>query len=248
MNFKYFFLLPILCALQADFTPENTEFAWDCHQVLLQQKTGSMVKIGLLEGTPKVLAVIAALSKESLGYCWSGTPNKTYKFLRDVKEKLKVKGVTAEDFKDIVDAYDATLWPLMLKIASQQQPMPGMQEIVDALHEMGYSMRTATNMSVKEFKATQENNQELFEHFQEDGFMVDVTEENFPRKPSVAYFEKYHARHNAEGAKKIIFIDDKLKNCSASQKTDMTSIHFKNAQQLIQELAKLGIIIRLPKP
>jgi HAD superfamily hydrolase (TIGR01509 family) len=247
-HFKTFLAISLfvsaLCAQKPElntFASQSTEFAWDCHHVLLKPRIGSMIKIGILEGTPKVIGVAASLCYETVRYCLNGAPNSTYQLLAGIRTKLQTKNVTAEDFKALLDNYDSTLWPIALKILSQYKVNTGMQEIVNQLHALGYMQRAATNMSVAEFGAACTQNPPLFECFQDDNMTIQVCENNFPRKPSVHYFHKYQERFNADGVKTIIFIDDKLKNVEAARLAGMYAIHFKNAQQLRDELCAMGI-------
>lgn len=249
-NFKVHFLLFLmpLYALYAQesinlqgIAPENIELAWDGHEVLVKPHILNMLHIGVIEGMPKVAQIIACLGFEAARYCWDGSKGQTGKLLYDIYNQLKTRpGVTAEEFKDILNAYDPSLWPLVEKMAAEHYPIKDMQEIVDELHALGYTQRMATNMGAQELKNIVQKNPTLFKNI-DSGLTVDINVESPIRKPSQTYFNLYQSCFNPNGLKTIIFVDDKLKNVTGAQQCAMIGIHFKNAAQLRAQLKTIGI-------
>ena len=238
-----FAIIP-LCAQERqlpDVSPEKIEFAWDCHGVLLKANVWSMVKIGFSEGTMPVLAFLGGLCADIVRAVYSREAGASIRLLKDIRALLKTPGgVTAQNFKGVLNDYDKRLWPLALKMAAQHRALPGMQELVDELHALGYTQRVATNMGDEEFEGNRQHCPELFEHF-EPGMVVLADIPGYPRKPSKDYFDLYNKQFNPTGEKTIIFMDDKLKNVAASQQCAIVGLVFKNAADLREQLQALGI-------
>lgn len=73
-----------------------------------------------------------------------------------------------------------------------------------------------------------------------DGILVSGTEKM--RKPFTEIYELILNRYKLS-ASKSVFIDDNLDNVLGAQKVGMKGIHYKNSQQLINELNYLGVYI-----
>lgn len=223
--------------------PQNCELAFDAHLTLVKPSKLSMARIGLTQGGPRLLAYIfSSLTLEVVKYPWKREGGKTCQLLGSIYKTLKqVKNPNIEDFKAAFDAYDARLWPLAITMAAEHAPIDGMQELLDELHSLGYTLRIATNMSVAEYAAARQRNRELFSHFQ-GGVTVDVAQAGCPRKPSVAYFERYHELYNNDRSKSVIFVDDKEKNTRPAEQAGMIGIVYKDTRSLRTQLENLGIL------
>lgn len=63
------------------------------------------------------------------------------------------------------------------------------------------------------------------------------------KKPKAAYFQDYFRRFGTDKRKKhYIFIDDKKKNVQAARRNGFIAIHFKNAEQLYEQLQEMGVL------
>lgn len=72
-----------------------------------------------------------------------------------------------------------------------------------------------------------------------DGILVSGTEKT--RKPFPKFYHLLLDRYNVKAAE-ALFIDDNLRNIHAAKEIGIDSIHFKNAEQLEEELKERGVI------
>ncbi len=92
-----------------------------------------------------------------------------------------------------------------------------------------------TNWSAEAFPVAIER-YDFLKHF--EGILVSGTEKI--RKPFTEIYELILERYQLE-ASSSVFIDDNLDNVLGARKVGMKAIHYKNSQQLINELAYLGV-------
>ena len=67
-----------------------------------------------------------------------------------------------------------------------------------------------------------------------------VSGEEKTRKPFHVFYQKLLDRYNVDPARSL-FIDDNLRNVKAAEELGIKAIHFRNPEQLKQELINLGI-------
>jgi len=113
------------------------------------------------------------------------------------------------------------------------------QETVDLFHELKqvdkYRLYALTNWSAELFPYARER----FEFLKWFNGIV-VSGEEKTRKPFPEFYKILLDRYHLDPGK-TIFIDDNLKNVKGAEKLGITGIHFHNAQQLKEELQRLGV-------
>jgi 2-haloacid dehalogenase len=114
-----------------------------------------------------------------------------------------------------------------------------LHETVEIFHELkqngNYKLYALTNWSA-----------ELFPHARErfdflkwfDGIVVSGEEKM--KKPSAEFYRLILDRYHIDPAN-TIFIDDSLRNIKGAEVAGIRSIHFHNAQQLKEELQRVGV-------
>ncbi len=113
------------------------------------------------------------------------------------------------------------------------------QETVDLFHELKqvdkYRLYALTNWSAELFPYARER----FEFLKWFNGIV-VSGEEKTRKPFPEFYKILLDRYHLDPGK-TIFIDDNLKNVKGAEKLGITGIQFHNAQQLKEELQRLGV-------
>lgn len=113
------------------------------------------------------------------------------------------------------------------------------QETVDLFHELKqvdkYRLYALTNWSAELFPYARER----FEFLKWFNGIV-VSGEEKTRKPFPEFYKILLDRYHLDPGK-TIFIDDNLKNVKGAEVLGITGIHFHNAQQLKEELQRLGV-------
>ena len=123
-------------------------------------------------------------------------------------------------------------WTEMIK-----GPIPGMVGILRDLKDSGqYQLYALTNWNsgLFEIALVRYNFLHWF-----DGRVVSGEEKI--RKPYAQFYQILFDRYDVDPAK-AIFIDDSLRNVKAAEALGITSIQFKNAEQLRKDLSGLGIV------
>jgi FMN phosphatase YigB (HAD superfamily) len=224
-----------LCATEQEsviYLPENTEFAWDAHHVLLKPNITEMATIFVQKLGLRSISILTSLSWEYTKYLATGTQGKTLKLALDIYALLYTIGSKTQNYKAVVDEYDPTLWSIAEKMATSWQPTPGMPELIKELNSLGYTQRIATNMGPRDFELLLAKHPEFLGTLQ-GGLTVDVHEKS---KPNIEYFQRYQQQYNSAKNKKVIFVDDNKHHVSAAQKACMVGFVFTNTQQLREEL------------
>lgn len=133
------------------------------------------------------------------------------------------------DYQKEIEMYYGQ-WETMLKDA-----IPGTVEILYELKEK-YKIYGLTNWSAETFPVALRRF-EFFEVF--DGILVSGKEKLI--KPDVKIFEMMMERFGLK-PENSLFIDDNEKNVEASRKFGITTIHYKNPEDLKKDLIELGIL------
>jgi len=98
-----------------------------------------------------------------------------------------------------------------------------------------HKLYALTNWSAETFPVAIER-YDFLQHF--EGILVSGAEKM--RKPYSKIYKLMLERYQLE-ASTSVFIDDNLDNVLGAQKVGMKAIHYKNSQQLLNELAYLGV-------
>ncbi len=139
---------------------------------------------------------------------------------------------------------------LFMKIVNEQNVDPAMTKLIKELKAIGYTLRIASNIGKTTFEQLKiklaKENQNIFVYFDKDkngleGKTVDL-DKSPAQKPHADYYHQYLTTYNPDNTKLIILIDDKLVNITAATQAGFAGIHFKNAQQLRNDLVLLTIL------
>ncbi|HVT85447.1 MAG TPA: HAD family phosphatase [Chitinophagaceae bacterium] len=117
-----------------------------------------------------------------------------------------------------------------------------LHETVEIFHELKqngkYKLYALTNWSAELFPHARERF-EFLKWF--DGIVVSGEEKM--RKPSAEFYRIVLDRYHLDPAS-TIFIDDSLRNIKGAEVVGIRGIHFHNAQQLKEELQRLGVEVK----
>ncbi len=224
------------------------EFAFDLHKVLVHKRNDMMWDI--LRNYPNKSTLIKSLWNIPLmvtlgSIVWQGLINIL------PWHKKKYKEITSERFIDgIRHANLNEVAQLFMRILNAQAPDPAMIELLKELRARGYLMRIASNIGKQIFIAFKEQLQHsdynIFDYFEKDaqnleGKTIDYLQST-AEKPSPQYYKEYLDQYNPDRSTLIIFIDDKLVNIPPAIAQGFVGIHFKNAEQLRDDLVTLGVL------
>lgn len=209
---------------------ENIVFVWDLHGVVLKPRS----KVRAFRKYPNKKK---ALRQTKL----------RHKFLKCIV-KAKFKGISSEELFELGNRYENPHFNEMILHADvAQKPMDDTIAIIQELAQNGYTHHVGSNIGNTTFKAMTNAKQypqfqHVFEHFDlEKSQVVDNVK---TQKPSPQFFINYLKKNKIDPAKtRVVFIDNDKKNVKAAVSVGLEGIHFKNAIQLRQELALIGIQI-----
>ena len=120
------------------------------------------------------------------------------------------------------------------QIAIEQfKPIPGMQELIDELKK-SYKVGMLTNQT----NWLDEINSKYNFYKQFDPLIISKNEGT--RKPEQKIFKILIERSNCQ-PDEIVFIDDTMDYKEATEKAGIKFIHYKNKNQLVEELGKMGV-------
>ncbi|MBF0288984.1 MAG: HAD family phosphatase [SAR324 cluster bacterium] len=133
------------------------------------------------------------------------------------------------EYAEAIDAYDF-LWEEMLGGVDEE-----VADILFALKKEKIPVYALTNWSKEKFPIARKRYKvlDLFEG-------IFVSGEVGCRKPSLTFYQLFLEKYEIE-AQRSVFIDDVQENVEGAEKAGMHAIRFQNAQQLTQDLKKLGI-------
>lgn len=228
------FLLLMLCTLSAQvdvarpYSPANTVFFFDLHDVILKPDTGKRVKVAL--GNP-----IRALKLGAHVLSQKDIPNG-----ESLQVELKRKGQTKQ--ADIIRQFSAAYKVDM-----------DVFKILQELKAKGYTLCMASNIGSGNLNDLLDerhprNNvkhagyvtlRDVFALF-DDLIFVDYESQEVIRKPDHRYFALIHDR--SELAEHIMFVDDNKKNIAAANACGLHGIRFSSAEKLTRDLKNLGIL------
>ncbi len=207
--------------------PNKTIIAFDIDEVVLAGREAGYKK--WLANNPDLAQAIDQTKKKFNLTDATAIINKTAQEFPALKEK-------AQEFQ---------------KIVVSAPRITGTAEILKKLEQKGYGIVAASNMTTSTYQAMV-NNGTLPPQFSNDFFFVATNELNkkpdgtYFEKPSLEYYQNLGVYINQKYPGKYVyrlFTDDKEKNAQGAQKAGLISIHFKNAEQLLEELKELNIDI-----
>lgn len=220
-------------------SPQTIEFAWDIHDVLVKKKVSSMTLAALTHAAAPTLTALGQATKESLWAMVSSRPTPTMNFFKKIAHLAFNQGAS-EEFKQVLNEYDHRLWPAVVSVLTEQYPIDGMHDILQELHQHGYTSRAASNISAEELEVLSTRHPDMF-CYVKPGVITHYHDEIIIKKPDARFFECYLQHYQATD-KKIIFIDDRHDNVQAACQAGMIGILFTAPEQLRTDLEDLGIL------
>lgn len=188
------------------------------------------------------------------GDWWNILRNSSFGLMKDLiilTATHIISGCSSEQFIQKARAHNNLyLGQLIMELTNAQQPIPGMQEIVDELHTAGYEQHVASNIGQTPFLALADKKQfphlaPLFTHITlEKSLLVSNENGNFIKKPDPQFFKIYLQKNNLDTQlQPVIFVDDNANNVAAARQVGIGAILFEDPEQLRTELQKRNILI-----
>ena len=128
--------------------------------------------------------------------------------------------------------------PLGIHIANQQKPIKKVVTMLKDLKNKGYTLHLFSNIGSIVFEDIRKNFPDIFQLF--DSFILPSRSNNYLRKPSPVAFTTY-LRENNKKNKKVVLIDDKIKNIRQAKYHGIKGILFKSPEHLQHQLLAIGI-------
>lgn len=218
------------------YTPENTKFAFDFHDVVAKAHPNRVIN-GLLNWN-----TVPELN-------WN-LPYNTAQFLYrfpwiayGTAQLVYNKG-TGEQYYDLFKRNGLDRIALTVRaIANDLDVINGTVAIIKELKDKGYQVDMASDIgtSFLDYLEKQQKFANILNLFTDKKSVDYIHTPKQAHKPNKQFFIDYQNNYNAAHMN-IIFIDDKQKNVSASEQTGMIGIQFQNPEQLRNELVKRGIL------
>jgi hypothetical protein len=235
--FTVFFTLASASGVeQKVYTPHNTIFLWDLHDVILERDLPSMIR--LVWKYPHTWEILKRINSTLL----LGTLKLSMLSL------LKLEGLGTEFVALTEQAHNPFMGDLFIKIVNTQKPNKGTVELIKELHDLGYAHHIGSNIDetiFKELTNPQKNPQfeSLFSLFDLQKSQVVKYGSNIIKKPNIKYYSEYLTKNNIDPTKThVIFIDDMKANVEAAQKAGMIGIRFISPAQVRRGLEKMNIL------
>jgi beta-phosphoglucomutase-like phosphatase (HAD superfamily) len=237
----FHFFITVLCALSISiismehdipYTPENTKFAFDFHDVVVTAHPYRIFN-GLFTWD-----ILPEFSWDT-ARCAYNLPWVAYKAIM-----LAYNKEAGERFYDLFKQNGFDRLALAVKrISNDVDLIEGTVAIIKELKDKGYQVDMASDIGTS-FLSDLESNPKfadtlsLFTYKKSVNYLQTI---NPIHKPNKKFFIDYNMRYNPSHMH-IIFIDDKQKNVTASKETGMIGIQFQDPAQLRAELVKRGIL------
>lgn len=227
---------------------QEVEFAFDIHKVLVQKNTKSILRTILK--SPHKWQLFGVLTNPGLLF---GLTKMVYQALVNTMPWApeKYRELTAEELICLVREHgNDELMALTIDIVNTQHVDPEVKEIVMSLKSLGYPLRIASNIGkdiyIKLKQQLEDSKANIFALFEQDehgmeGKTIDYRV-SLVQKPDLSFFQEFLDAYDPERKKLFIFVDDKLVNVKAASQKGFVGIHFKNAQQLRDDLRSLNIL------
>jgi HAD superfamily hydrolase (TIGR01509 family) len=224
-------------------SPETVEFAFDMHEVLVTNSAMGVATAVMRHGGAELFPLLGRLTYDYTAYFFTGNVGKTQQLTYELK-KLGAGGAGGSGYVQVLNGYKPGLGDTVISIMRSHYPIEGMTELIKELHDLGYTLRIATNEGEVLFQDKKNQFPELFDYFSEGKTVDYSTAQPWIKKPHLDYFTQYHQQFNPDRSKTIIFIDDQQKNITAARNAGMVGIVFKDHYQLRSELIALGIPLK----
>lgn len=126
---------------------------------------------------------------------------------------------TFKGFNKDQNSYEHRFAQMIQQISQEKQLLPGMQELLQKLHDLGYEQHAITNMGEKDYQYLQQAKPEVFNLFSHATYVTYNNTQKKIKKPMPEYFTNVVASDKNVEGKTSLFIDDKDENCQVAQKT-----------------------------
>jgi hypothetical protein len=213
-------------------------FLWDLHGVVLHQ---NILDIGRAIFSDKTWLI--ALKKMNFPLF--------KKFIKTGSRLIKEEGLGELFIHHAHENNNVAMANLIHNIVNKQKPIAGTVAIIHELAKNNYTHYVGSNIGQSSFKELIDSEKhpefsQIFSHFVTDTSQIVSYQPNndLIKKPDPIFFAQF-VKNNAIDLKEttVIFIDNKLVNVKAACSIGLIGIHFKNPQQLRNDLYNLGINI-----
>lgn len=214
-----------VCIEAPRISPVTHAFVFDCDDTLLTNRLSN--KIWLI--AKNVLVIVGALLKH---------PKLSYRLIKNTL--FDTAPACAEQWRELFKqlgtpgSLEYRFATFIQTWARMKTVIPGMEKLLQELHDAGYRMSMWTDMGCNDdaFYAHQYKNlYTLFTFRMAVNYSGSVEPIKKPSPESVTAFIRKHEKYTKD--KTIIFIDDRLVNCLAAHTYGgLDYIHFKSVQQL----------------
>jgi FMN phosphatase YigB (HAD superfamily) len=216
---------------QPPFSPSTHIFLWDLHDVILTKSLWNWFMICLRYKHKKEL--ISNLDKKSIKIAGA--------FLLERLKLTKKQMISEELITAARNANNQALVDLTVKTCSSYTPIENTVQIMNELTALGFTHHLGSNIGQTVFNDCAEKFPSIFNVFKGVTIPFESQHATIIKKPHQEFFYAHLNKHNLQ-PEQIIFIDDKLNNVIAAQSIGINAIHFKNAQQLRNQLIAWNII------
>jgi len=212
-------------------SPETHIFLWDLHEVVLQKDRRTWFKTCIKFN--RKWELLRKLNKKALKIFFT--------FILERLKIIKKQMVSEELIQAARTTNNEAFIDLITTICSSYVPIKGTVDIMSELSALGYKHHLGSNIGQTVFDNCLQKYPAVFTVFDAYVIPFNKTETEIIKKPHPDFFLTHVYKQNLE-PHNFIFIDDRKANVVAAQSVGMHAIHFKNAQQLRNELMKHGVI------
>lgn len=232
--------------VQAKKAEHKLEFAFDIHKVLIHKIPSS--QFYMMWDYPNKLEFVKCLfdiqlmqtlSSMLLQLICNMLPwNTVYK---DVTSGQLIAAFNTANKPGLAEFFTA--------IVNTQEIDPAMMALIITLKNSGYPLHVASNIGkpiyIKLKQQLEDSHENIFAYFDKEdqgmeGKTVDLSV-SIAEKPNPLYYTQYLDSYDPNREKLTVFVDDKLVNILPATGQGFLGIHFKNAEQLKNDLSILGI-------
>jgi FMN phosphatase YigB (HAD superfamily) len=216
---------------KTNFSPNTHIFLWDLHDVILEKSLWSWFSSCIRFKRKK--EILRNLNKKTIKIAFT--------FLLERLKLTKKQMVSEELIKAAQTTNNDAFIELIMLVCSSYNPIKKTVLIIEDLSKLGYTHHLGSNIGKTVYNDCTKKFSTIFNFFTEATIPFESENSTIIKKPHPDFFHSHIKKHNLEPYQ-IIFIDDKLINVQAAQSVGMHGIHFKNSQQLREELKKWNII------
>ena len=216
---------------KTNFSPNTHIFLWDLHDVILEKSLWSWFSSCIRFKRKK--EILRNLNKKTIKIAFT--------FLLERLKLTKKQMVSEELIKAAQTTNNDAFIELIMLVCSSYNPIKKTVLIIEDLSKLGYAHHLGSNIGKTVYNDCTKKFPTIFNFFTEATIPFESENSTIIKKPQPDFFHSHIKKHNLE-PHQIIFIDDKLANVQAAQSIGMHGIHFKNSQQLREELKKWNII------